>query len=259
MGGAKLRVRVAGAGPAVMFIHGWALDLDIWAPQFHDLARRFRTIAFDRRGFGLSTGNPSLGQDAHDLWRVVDSFGIHRCALVGMSQGARVALRCAIATPERVTRLIVDGPPAEGLTHAADAPSELPMEHYRDIARTKGLAAVRRALRRHRLMRLHTRRRGARALLGRIINRYPALDLLQRGRLEAPWLPGRIRGCDMPVLVINGERDSRLRREAGALLAGRLPRASRVVIPGAGHLANLDRPEAYNHVLSGFLMARAGS
>ena len=230
----------------------------MWAPQFDGLAQRFRTIAFDRRGFGLSTGKPSLEQDPPDLWRVADSFDVDRCALVGMSQGARVALCSAIARPERVTQLIVDGPPAEGLTHPADTPSELPMERYRDIARTRGLGAVRRALSRHQLLRLQTRRRGARALLRRIINRYPALDLLS-GRSEAPWLPGRISGCDMPVLVINGERDSELRREVGVLLARRLPRASRVVIPGAGHLPNLDRPELYNRVLGGFLAARAGS
>ena len=48
--GARLRVRTAGEGPAVLLIHGWTLDLDMWTPQFATLANRYRLIAFDRRG-----------------------------------------------------------------------------------------------------------------------------------------------------------------------------------------------------------------
>jgi pimeloyl-ACP methyl ester carboxylesterase len=241
-----------------MFIHGWSLDLDMWAPQFAGLVQRFRTIAFDRRGFGLSTGKPSLQQDSHDLWTVADAFGIGRCALVGMSQGARVALRSAITKPGRVARLIIDGAPAPGITQAADMPSELPREQYRDMLRTTGLAAVRRAVNQHPFLRLHTRRRNERALLRRIINRYPARDLQAR-HAEAQLRPAWISGCDIPTLVINGARDSTIRLEVGAWLTRHLPRASRVLIPGAGHLANLDEPAFYNEVLGRFLAASAGS
>jgi pimeloyl-ACP methyl ester carboxylesterase len=211
-------------------------------------------IAFDRRGFGLSTGRPSLDHDARDLWSLLGTLGVQRCVLLGMSQGARVALRCAIARPGRTLALVLDGPPAEGLVHSEGSPSELPMQEYREVARTSGLGMLRRSLRRSELLRLRTRRREAGALLGRIVNRYPAHDLLA-ARPAAPRPPARLAACKMPVLVINGEHDTPGRREAGALLAERLPHATRALIAGAGHLANLDRPATYNRVLDGFLAA----
>jgi pimeloyl-ACP methyl ester carboxylesterase len=252
--GARLRVRVAGTGPALVLVHGWALDLDMWTPQFQGLARHYRVIAFDRRGFGLSTGRPSLEHDSRDLWSLLGTLGVQRCGLVGMSQGARVVLRCAIARPGRILALVLDGPPAEGLVPGEDLPGELPMEQYRQIARTSGLGALRRSLRRHELLQLRTRRPAAGALLRRMVSRYPARDLLT-ARPAAPRQRGSLAACSMPVLVINGEHDTPLRLEAGALLAGRLPHATRALIPGAGHLANLDRPATYNRVLDGFLAA----
>ena len=53
--GARLRYRDEGAGPAVVFVHGWTLDLDMWEPQA-PLAAQLRLVRFDRRGFGLSSG-----------------------------------------------------------------------------------------------------------------------------------------------------------------------------------------------------------
>ncbi|HEV7445203.1 MAG TPA: alpha/beta fold hydrolase, partial [Steroidobacteraceae bacterium] len=56
---ARLRYRDEGTGPAILLIHGWSLDLDMWEPQVGDLSRSFRLIRFDRRGYGLSSGKPS--------------------------------------------------------------------------------------------------------------------------------------------------------------------------------------------------------
>jgi len=63
--GARLRYRDEGSGRAVVFVHGWTLDLDVWEPQL-PLAAELRVVRYDRRGFGLSSGDPSL---AHDVSR----------------------------------------------------------------------------------------------------------------------------------------------------------------------------------------------
>jgi len=70
---------VAILGSAVLLIHGWALDLEMWTPLFLGLARRYRVIAIDRRGFGLSAGAPSLERDALDVWQVLDALNVRRC------------------------------------------------------------------------------------------------------------------------------------------------------------------------------------
>ena len=88
--------RTAGRGPAVLFVHGWALDLDMWTPQFAALANRYRLIAFDRRGFGFSTGAPGIEHDVADIEQLLAELSLEQIAIVGMSQGARVALRWAM-------------------------------------------------------------------------------------------------------------------------------------------------------------------
>ena len=56
-----------GKGPAIVLVHGWALDLTMWDLVASALRSRYRVIRYDRRGFGGSTGQPDLQRDADDL------------------------------------------------------------------------------------------------------------------------------------------------------------------------------------------------
>jgi pimeloyl-ACP methyl ester carboxylesterase len=87
--------------------------------------------------------------------------------------------------------------------------------------------------------------------LREIVGRYPGHDLQAD---EAPHSSSirDLRTLDLPVLVINGERDSGERHAAGGELARALPNAHRIVIPDAGHLTSLDNPSAYNEALEEF-------
>ena len=243
--GARLRVRMAGKGPAVLFIHGWTLDLDMWAPQFATLASRYRLIALDRRGFGLSTGTPGIEHDLADITQLLAKLAVERVAIVGMSQGARVALRWAMRSPELTMCLVLDGPPAEG---------EITLAAYRELVRSEGVEAFRRQWLEHPLMRLHTRDTRVHALLRQMVGRYPGHDL-QADDIEPLSDAGDLDRLDLPVLVINGEFDSDARIGAGADLVRALRDARQAVIPDAGHLSNLDNPGAYNAVLGEFLSA----
>jgi len=251
MGGARLRVRTAGKGPAVLLIHGWTLDLDMWTPQFATLANRYRLIAFDRRGFGLSTGVPGLEHDLADIEQLLAELSLEQIAIVGMSQGARVALRWAIRHPHRTTCLVLDGPPRD-LLAAGRSDGEITFTGYRELVRGEGIDAFRRQWLEHPLMRLSTHDVRARTLLRQMVNRYPGHDLLADDADRASNV-GDLSQLDLPVLIINGEHDCDARIGAGADLARAMPEARLAVIPAAGHLANLDNPGAYNAVLGEFL------
>ena len=254
---AVLRYRDEGHGPVVVFVHGWTLDLEMWAPQVAALQKTFRLVRFDRRGFGLSTGSPTLLHDVEDLKTLCRHLAIGRLALVGMSQGVRAALGFALAAPERISCLILDGPPDCSRAGEA-AEDELPLNHYRNLVRTQGINAFRREWATHPFANLMTADRQQRNLLDAMIARYPANDLL-----EAPATGGaapaqaRFENLHTPVLVITGEFDLPSRTEAADVLACRLPQAQRAVIPAAGHLANLDNPQHYNAVVRRFLERHA--
>lgn len=274
-GGARLRYRDEGRGPAVILLHGWTLDLDQWELQAAALAADFRVVRLDRRGFGFSTGSPSTAADVADLLALYAHLGIESAALVGMSQGARAVLHFAQSHPQLISCMILDGPPhldAAGATDATGAagaagegagglmgrPSDLPYQYYRELARTKGLEAFRREWSNHELTRLRTTDRGAHSLLARMIARYPGRDLTDGHELsDAPGARNR-EPFDRPSLVISGELDLGSRKRFARHIALQLPGAEYVEIPGAGHLSNLDNPGAYNDALRQFSQRHAG-
>jgi len=252
--GARLRYRDSGRGPALLLLHGWTLDLEMWEPQAAALATQFRVLRLDRRGFGLSSGQPSVDADAADAQALLDHLGVGTAAIVGMSQGARAALRLAARAPERVTHLVLDGPPAE---HASA--SEVPLAHYRALLRARGIAAVRHEWAQHSLMRLETRDAAAHALLARMLARYPGNDLREApAAMQAAAAHAAARPAPaLPVLVVTGALDQPARQAAADGWTARLPGARRARIAGAAHLPNLDAPDAYNALLREFLGWRA--
>lgn len=249
--GARLRVRTAGAGPAILFVHGWAIDLDMWMPQFAALAGRYRLIAFDRRGFGHSSGTAGIAHDLADIAQLLEVLDIERIAIVGMSQGARVALRWALHAPHATTCLVLDGPPRDLLAVGRPA-GEITLSTYRELVRDQGIEAFHREWLQHPLMRLYTTEPRAHALLRGMVGRYPGHDLMSDETAQLPGL-GNLQALDLPTLIINGEHDTQSRIGAGAELVRALPHAQLAIIPGAGHLSNLDNPGAYNQVLEQFL------
>ena len=257
VGGATLRVRTAGEGAAVVLVHGWALDLDLWQGQIDALARWYRVIAFDRRGFGRSSGTPGIEHDVGDIERLLDRFGISQTAVVGMSQGARVALRWAMRHPQRAACLVLDGPPPEGLEQAGGM-QEIPIEHYRDLVRREGIDAFRQLWRQHPFMHLETSSPSAHALLRQMAARYPARDLEMDERSQlSPVNECDLQKLKVPTLILNGQLDSAQRRSIAAQLARALPNARLQIIANAGHLAALDSPDVYVEVLQEFFLASA--
>src|SRR5580658_9719031 len=245
----KLRFRAEGCGPAVLWLHGWTLDLQMWELQAQSLRDQFRVIRLDRRGFGLSSGRPSLEQDVEDLSALFSFLGLERLALVGMSQGARAAVAFAQAMPVAVSCLVLDGPPNFETTR-----SEVPLAHFRELVRAQGMEAFRREWRQHPLTQLRSTNQQVQAMLDDMLARYPGGDLLGApAAVAALAAPAALESLRIPVLVLYGDHESRSRAAAARALVARLPNAERAVIADAGHMPNLDNPDSYNTKVRAFL------
>ena len=102
-----------GTGPAIVCIHGLTANHVCWLSMADILAPKYRLIGYDLRGRGDSDKPPagySLDQHGRDLLALLDHFGLKKAVLMGHSLGAHIALKFAVAHPQRVSKLVlVDG------------------------------------------------------------------------------------------------------------------------------------------------------
>jgi DNA-binding winged helix-turn-helix (wHTH) protein/pimeloyl-ACP methyl ester carboxylesterase len=122
-GGARIAYALSGFGPPLVKAANWLTHLDlewespIWAHWIDALSARHRLVRYDERGCGLSDWDVTdfdLDTWVEDLEAVVDSVGLARFPLLGLSQGAAVAIAFAVRHPERVSHLVLVGGYARG-------------------------------------------------------------------------------------------------------------------------------------------------
>lgn len=252
--GGALAVTEQGSGSdVVLLLHGFAMDQRLWAPQIPALRARFRVVTVDLRGFGGSTAQTPLAGHADDVVAVLDALDLGRAHLVGLSLGANVALQVAVAHPSRVDRMALLSP---GLTgHRWTSPR--PPDEVAAVAAELGAEAAKQRWRSHALfdpVRAHPR---AWALVSAMIDSYDAGAW--RGEPVARPLPDAataLATVAAPTLVVNGLLDLPGYLEVGERIAREVPSGARRVIAGAGHVVNLEAPEAVTTELSRFFPAR---
>jgi pimeloyl-ACP methyl ester carboxylesterase len=255
--GGKLWYEVEGAGDALVFLHDGLLPSATWDGQLAYFARRFRAVRYDRRGYGRSEPATAEFSDLDDLAALLDHLGIAKTILVGCSSGSRIAVDFALAHPDRVTGLVLVGPIVSGFPHSAhfDQRGLLNFQPLfggqrgeKDVSRLVDnwvrdpfLTAAGSTAAKARLRELMT------------ANPTPATGALREGKPVARPALGRLGELRKPVLLVVGESDiPDVHANAGALEAG-IANSRRVVVEKAGHLVQLEQPEAFNEVVLTFL------
>jgi pimeloyl-ACP methyl ester carboxylesterase len=252
--GTPLSVRVAGSGPTVLTLHGWTLDHRSFDAQL-PLARDYRLARFDRRGFGDSAAAPDLGAEIGDIDAVIDALEAETVHLLGVSQGARLALRYAVARPGRLRSLIVQGVVLDGYTPEVDDDAPIPLAHYAGLVSNGDVDSMRREWLAHPMMSRDPLTPAQKRELEAMVARYSGRDLLPApGRADqVPATLDALRGVAVPTLIITGEFEGAARKAHANQLCRTLPDAREVVLEGCGHLSNISRPHAYNELLTRFL------
>jgi pimeloyl-ACP methyl ester carboxylesterase len=252
--GGRLYYEAMGSGPAVVLIHGGQLDRRMWDAEFDTLARHaYRVIRYDVRGFGRSPPAPGENfRSYEDLGALLDSLHVPRASIVGLSLGGRIAVDFAIAHPERVERLVLLAPGLSGFPWSrGDTAWSAAMRRAVEARDTVAVTdlwlrstmmspAMENPAIAPRVRELSLANSGAfiRASMGR--------------ELELPAF-GRLRELRAPVLVIVGSRDDPDIRTIVDSIAAQAPRARKMVLPGAGHMLNMERPVEVTRALLEFL------
>lgn len=245
----EIHLSIAGHCHPLILLRGWSLNARMWQTQIAGLARQFRLIMPDRRGFGQSSAPPALMREADDLARIADYLGLDRFSLLGLSQGAALALAYANQEPLRLAAIIASGAPLPSLVPRGEV---LDLELYQDMAQRGDMTAMRADWAKHPLMQAHTS--AARLGVQGLLADYAGRDLLAPSSL--PDLePAAIAALPMPLLAITGDSDTQWRKACAIALSDTAQRGAFALIKNAGHLANLDNPASFNRLIADFLKA----
>jgi len=260
LNGAELYFQDRGSGFPVVLVHAGIAHSGMWDPQVEFLAKNYRVITYDLRGFGKSL--PVPGEFAHylDLVSVLDQLGIDRCILTGCSKGGGVILDAALAVPEKIAGLIV----VAGIAHGLNLDEEpLPPPQWEeavrafqegDLARTNELEVqmwvdgygqpVGRA---DQHIRETIRQMNEIALK----NEKAAVGATET--VLEPKAGGRLREISVPAYLINGDLDEPIITTALDTMAAEIPQASREIIRDAAHFPNLEKPAKFNQLIGEFI------
>jgi 3-oxoadipate enol-lactonase len=253
--GVNLAVDVRGQGPAILFVHGFPLDHTIWEHQLGHLEGWMR-IAPDLRGMGQSDA-PDLGYSmatyAEDLLALLDSLGVDRVVLCGLSMGGYVIFEMLRRARARVRAVILMDTRAE----ADSADTRKARDASAVQAREGGSVAIAAAM----LSRMLAESAPAEqpALVDRVrrmMEATPVAGILGaisalRDRPDStPLLPAL---ADLPSLIVVGQEDRLTPPTLSQAMADRIPGSRIVVVPGAGHLTPMEKPEAATAAVADFL------
>lgn len=243
---------VRGEGPALLLVHGMALDRRMWEPNMGALAQRHRVVRCDLRGFGATPPPDRPYSHAEDLHSLLGELGIERAAVAGLSLGGGVALELAIAHPQSVPALVLVDTDLPGVP-LGDAALKTAIATAVGHARAGDLAAAREAW-------LATSLFAASppdvlAALRAITSDYTFWHWRNDNPRVALDPPAGLRGGEVtaPTLVLRGEHDIADAVDNCERIARDIPWAASVVLAGAGHMSNMDAPEAFDAALLGFL------
>ncbi len=255
-----LYYEIAGEGHPLVLIHGGLVNSGLWDDQFEVFAGQYRTLRYDVRGFGKSKSPASYYSNHGDLRDLLDSLGIGRAYVLGLSMGGAIAIDFTLTYPDRVAALI---PVAAGLGgYQATARSALRDELNAAYERGDKERAVE--------LSLQVWTDGP--------HRTPdQVDPVARERIRAmtvhtfdlpdvePWLQpleppavDRLAEIHAPTLFVVGDQDVDDIRKIGDLIVARVPGARRAIVPGTAHHLNVEQPVEFNRIVLEFLNSLAG-
>ena len=242
----KLNYDISGDGPPVLLTHSFSASKTMWQGQVDALSSQFKLLTWDLHGHGSteSSSDPSDYSEqstVQDMAALLDACDIDQAVVGGLSLGGYMSLAFYRAFPDRVRALMLFD---TGPGFKKDEPRDkwnANAQRTADIIDNKGLEPL---------------ERNSQEV--RIANHASPTALAHAARGMLTQADGRVisslADIKVPTLVLVGAEDKPF-FAATDYMASKIPNASKVVIEGAGHAANLDQPDAFNDAVKSFLLS----
>ena len=239
----------AGGGEStpIVFLHGVGSDKSVWRPQLRHFGEQRLTVAFDYPGYGGSSpaaAGTSRDDYAAAMFAAMDALGIGRAHVCGLSLGGVVAIAMHAQAPERCASLV--------LADTYDVHPDGRGIYDRSIAASGDLRAMAEAR-----VDVLIAQPADPAVRTEVVETMATIEpAAYRIGAEAVWLADqreRAAQIRVPTLVLCGMEDKVTPPALSEELAALVPGARLELVPGAGHLTNLEAPDAFNRLVDDFL------
>jgi 3-oxoadipate enol-lactonase len=243
-----------GAIPLI-FIHGFPFDKSFWQPQMTFLQKTHRVIAYDVRGFGASTaGNEikSIQLFADDLIRFMDVLGIAKAIVCGLSMGGYILLNAAHRYPERFEAMILSDTQCIADSDEARAKRSLTIEQIK----AEGLENFATAFVKNIFCpaSLDTKKDVVESIKKTILSTSVETTIRTLTALaQRAEMCSSLHKIAVPTLVLCGKEDTVTPPAQAIFLHHKISNSTLHLIDNAGHLANLEQPDAFNQQITDFL------
>jgi 3-oxoadipate enol-lactonase len=248
-----------GAGQPILFLHAFPLNRSMWKSQIDALLKeqRYRLVSLDWRGFGesdIGSGVSTMEQLADDVAGLMDTLGMHNAILCGLSMGGYVAFAFLRKYPQRVSGLIL----SDTRPGADNEEGKTNREKVALLAESQGPGAIA-DLQLPRLISDYTRTNHPEVEIAIRQMIYAAtaqgIAAASRGMAQRSDSTDLLPTISCPTLVLVGENDSLTPPNVAQAYASQIPAAQFTVLPSAGHLSNLEQPQAFFDAVYNFLRA----
>ena len=245
--GIQLYYETHGEGFPVVFLHGYSSTHHMWRAQVPDFSEKYRFIIYDARGHGQTESPSSVDQYSadivvEDLYQLLKALDIEKAVIGGLSMGGYESLRFYITHPEMVKALVLmdTGPGyrnpdrmAEWNRGREERAKQLETEGIEVLAANAPTEARR-----------------------DIMLKQNPVGLAHMSRMVVGQHDSKVidnlENVGVPTMVLVGENDKPF-LIAGQVMARKIPSSVHVVVPDAGHAANMDNTEIFNQEVLGFL------
>jgi pimeloyl-ACP methyl ester carboxylesterase len=258
--GGRIFYQTAGAGETLVLCHAGFVDSRMWDDQWEELARRYRVVRFDMRGYGKSDPAPGPISRRVDLLWVLERLDIERAILVGCSLGGEIALDFALEHPEMVAALALVSAVPSGFQMQGEPPRYLfemmGAVEAGDLERAAELQTriwIDGSLREPEQIDPGLRQRAREMSLIALENdTWRTVDTQPLNPLNPP-AAGRLAEVRAPTLIVAGNLDHPEIMRAAAALADGIAESRKEIMVDCAHLPSMEQPARFNQILLDFL------
>lgn len=247
--GGKLYYEMQGKGRVVVLIHGGLVDSRLWDAQVGELARHYKVLRYDLRGFGRS--DFSMGPLSHvdDLYALLKFLKIEKASLIGLSLGGSIATDFTLEHPEMVEKLVLT---SSGLRGYQAPRNEQTAAVYR-AAEEQGMDKAIEMWLAHPFFMTIADKELVRKMLAANFRTWGPTPQPIVWNWPTPPTLDRISQLTKPTLIIIGDRDVPAIISIADVLKQKINGARQIILTGVGHHLNMEKPKEYNRVVLQFL------